>query len=307
MRLSLRLRLRLIALSVFILFVSSNLSAQLAIFQDEDDVITPTFRYDVIKQNKISSITIAFEYKPDGAGIINDGNVKYYRFDSLYRLAESYFTVRESRDSWDTVRSLYYYDKQGHLIIKRTDEGNFFDTWYYRWYDDGSMKRRAHVHEVPAASSSLTDFRIGSQTILSADSFAYTPYPKQLQRFGYNEEHKIYERTISFFDDKHRLTSRNFHYEVGWLYTQVDIKYDDKNRITDYTNTGNLNGDVFHTISITYDANGGIASEKRFDRTKQTDNVEFMYDKDSGLITNELDRDFVKLTINISRFTYEYR
>lgn len=292
---------------VWFLVLSPLVKAQLQVFQDDEDVISPSFDYDAIKKNKVSSITIGFEYKPDGQGIINDGNIKYFRFDTLYRLVESYFTLRQGRDSWDTVRSFYYYDNKGKLIIKRTNEGNFCDTWYYRWYDDGTMKRRAHVHEIPTESSSADNFRIASQVILSADSFAYTPYPKQIQRFGYNEEHKVYERTISYFDEKHRLTSRNFHYEVGWLYSQVDLKYDDKNRIVEYTNTGNLNGDIYHTVDITYDANGSVASEKLSDKTRQTDNIEFMYDKYTGLITNQLDRDFVKLTINISRFSYEYR
>lgn len=301
------MKLNKVILFLVSLVLSPLVHAQLLVFQDDEDVITPSFDYDAIKINKVASITIEYEYKPDGSPIINDGDVKYFRFDSVYHLVESYFTVREGRYSWDTVRSLYYYDNKSRLIIKRTYEGDFCDTWYYRWYDDGTMKRRAHVHEVPSPSSTLADFRIGSQTILSADSFAYTPYPKQMQRFGYNEEHKVYERTISYFDDKKRLSSRNFHYEVGWLYSQVDIKYDTQNRVIEYTNTGNLNGDVFHTIDITYDANGGIASEKLSDRNRQTDNIEYMYDKSTGLITNILDRDLIKLTINISRFDYEYR
>ncbi|HXP50296.1 MAG TPA: hypothetical protein VN922_10095 [Bacteroidia bacterium] len=289
------------------IFISSGVYAQLAVFQDEEDVITPTFRYDIIKLNKVKSITIQYEYKPDGAAIIDDGNIKYFRFDSLYRLVESYYTVRETRDSWDTIRSLYYYDDFGHLIIKRTNEGNFYDTWYYRWYGNGDMKKRAHVHEVPLNTDNSTGFRIGTQTILSADSFAYAPYPKQVQRYGYNEENKIYEKTISYFDDKHRLISRNFHYEVGWLYSQVDLKYDAQNRVVEYGFTGNLNGDVHHSVTITYDATGGIASEKLFNKDKQADNIEYMYDNNTGLITNQLDRDLTKLVINIARFSYEYR
>jgi hypothetical protein len=300
--------MRLMRFFVFILFcsVSFNLCAQMAIFQDEEDVITPSFRYDILKLNKVKTITIQYEYKPDGEAIKDDGIIKYYRFDSLSRLVESYFTVKETLDSWDTIRSRYFYDDFGHLIIKRTNEGNFYDTWYYRWYTDGKMKKRAHVHEVPLAMSNNFDFRIGTQTVLSADSFAYTVYPKQLQRFGFNEENKIYEKTISYLDDKQRMTSRNFKYAVGWLYSQVDLKYDSINRIKEYTYTGNLNGDVHHTVKIVYNPYGGIDTEKIFESEKQTDNIEYMYDSTTGLITNQLDRNFPKAIINIARFSYEY-
>jgi hypothetical protein len=300
--------MRLTRFFVFIplLFISFNLCAQLAIFQDEEDVITPSFRYDILKLNKVKTITIQYEYKPDGAPIKDDGIIKYYRFDSLNRLVESYFTVKETSETWDTIRSMYFYDQFSHLIIKRTNEGNFYDTWYYRWYGDGKMKKRAHVHEVPLAMSNNFDFRIGTQTVLSADSFAYTVYPKQLQRFGFNEENKIYEKTISYLDDKQRLSSRNFKYAVGWLYSQVDLKYDSINRIKEYTYTGNLNGDVHHTVKIVYNPYGGIDTEKIFESEKQTDNIEYMYDSTTGLITNQLDRNFPKAVINIARFSYEY-
>jgi len=301
------MKIRNIALYILFLFVSFCGKAQMAVFQDEEDLITPSFNYDVIKIRRVASITIQYEYKPDGQPILSDGIMKYFRFDSLGRVVESFFTVKESRDIWDTVRSFYYYDAESHLIIKRTNEGNFYDVWYYRWYSDGRMKKRAHAREVPLTSTSQGDYRIGSQTILSADSFAYTPYPKQLQRYGYNEEGKIYEKTISYYDDKHRMTSRNFHYAVGWLYSQVDLKYDDKDRVIEYTYTGNLNGEVHHTVDITYDTDGSILNQKYSEKDKQTDNVEYMYDKGNGLITNELDRDFSKSVINIVRYTYQFR
>ena len=289
------------------LLVWSYSHAQLQVFQDDEDLITPSFRYDIIKLENITSITIQYEYKPDGQPIIDDGIVKCFHFDSLGRLSDSYYTVKESKDSWDTIKTQYFYDSKNHLIVKRTNEGNFYDTWYYRWYDDGSMKKRAHVHEVPLATADNGIFRIGTQTVLSADSFAYVPYPKQTQRYGYNEENKIYEKTITYYDDKKHMVSRNFHYAVGWLYSQVDLKYDDKNRVIEYTYTGNLNGDVHKSVTTSYDAKGNVDVQKLFDNAKQTDNVEYMYDSKTGLITNQLDRDYNKLTINIARFSYTFK
>jgi len=288
-------------------FICLNSYAQLQAFQDDEDVITPSFRYDMIKIEHITSIYIQYEYKPDGQQIYDDGIVKYFHFDSIGRMDNSYLTIKESKENWDTIRTQYYYDSHNYLIIKRTNEGNFYDTWYYRWYDDGKMKKRAHVHEVPLTTTDNGTFRIGTQTVLSADSFAYVPYPKQIQRYGYNEENKIYEKTITYLDDKKRMTSRNFHYAVGWLYSQVDLQYDESNRVIDCAYSGNLNGETHKSVSTSYDSKGNISGQKLFDNGKQTDNIEYMYDNTTGLISNQLDRDYTKAVINIARFTYTFK
>jgi hypothetical protein len=297
------MRFKITFLLVFITAVNSF--AQLAIFQDDDDVISPSFRYDIIRQKKVASLTIHYQYKPDGSRIIDDGIIKYFKFDEEGRLVESYYTIKESYNSWDTIRSLYYYDKLGKLAIKRTLEGAFMDTWYYTWYEDGAMKKRAHVHEVPLSNTG--DFKVASQTVISSDSFAYSLYPKQLQRYGFNEEKTIYEKTVTQYDDDKRMISRYCHYSVGWIYSQVDLKYDVKGELSEYTITGNLSGETHRTVTIVYDTARNMVSQKLINDTKETDDIEYMYDNNTGLISNQLDRDYTKAVINIASFTYEFR
>ena len=300
--------MRLKTSSAFLLFVMCvlNSSAQLMPFQDDEDAINPSFQYNVIRDKKVSTITIRYQNKPDGARIKDDGIMKYFRFDDDGKLVESFYTVKEGYESWDTVRTLYYYYNNGKLSIKRTNEGTFMDTWYYTWYDDGAMKKRAHVHEVPLSTSG--DFKIASQSVISSDSFAYSPYPKQLQRFGFNEEKTIYERTVTQFDDNKRMVSRYCHYSVGWLYSQIDLSYDGVGRVTEYKLTGNLSGDTHRSVSIAYDTVAGVMiSQKLFNDSKETDDIEYMYDKSTGLISNQLDRDYIKSSISIAGFTYEFR
>src|SRR4029077_3099203 len=97
------------------------------------------------------------------------------------------------------------------------------------------------------------------------------------------------------------------HYSVGWIYSQVDLKYDASGRVIEYTLTGNLSGETHRSISIVYDSTGNMASQKLFNDKKETDDVEFMYDNHTGLISNQLDRDYTKSVINIASFSYEFR
>jgi hypothetical protein len=299
------MRFRKELLFFFCLVVSVNSLAQMAAFQDEAGIITPTFRYDVIRQKKIASIAIHVIEKPDGKPMHDDGLMQFYRFDSTGRLAESFYTIKESEDSWDTVRTHYYYDKKDRLLTKRTKNAGVYDTWYYVWYDDGNLKKEAHVQETPGPGD-MHDFRIGSQKIISADSFAYNEYPKQLQRFGYNEQNTLYEKVITQYDDKKRITGRYSHYQVGWLFSQVDLKYDSVYRIKEYTYSSNLSGEMHRTTKLDYDRYGNILTEKVYSADKQQHEIEYLYDNNTGLISDKIDRDYSNSAIEILKFSYTF-
>jgi len=298
-----RCRVAIVLLSFFMPPCLS--SAQMAAFQDESDIITPTFKYDLIRTKKIATITIHEEEKPDGKPIYDDGVMQFYRFDSVPRLAESFFTIKENNDNWDTVRSKYYYDKDGRLITKRTDEGNFFDTWYYVWDKDKMLRKEAHVHESSGPGDN-SDFKIGTQKMISCDSFAYNIYPKQVQRFGYNEQNKEYEKVITQYDDRKHLVSRYSHFQVGWLFSQVEVKYDSIYRVKEYTYANNLNGEIRKTVKLGYDKYGNILAEKVFSGDKQQQEIEYIYDNSTGLISYTIDRDYERSNIHICKYAYTF-
>ncbi|HTB32968.1 MAG TPA: hypothetical protein VK808_13145 [Bacteroidia bacterium] len=291
-------------LVIMSVFTISNAWCQLEPFQDDDAIVTPNFNRDIIKAKKISHITIASFTKPDGAAINDDGIIRQYFFDTTGNIMESVCTIKTGANSCDTVTCKYYYDNNGNINIKRTKMGDFYDTWYYKWNHDRLKQTEAHVRETSAITPDGT-FKVVSQKVISADSFAYTEYPKQLQQYTYNEDNKVFQKTILQYDDNKRFLSRNSRYAVGWLYSSVDLNYDSKGRIIDYTNTGNLNGDVHQSTSIKYDSLGKMQEQSIWERGKQRHHIEFMYDNETGLISNKLDRDNEKATISILRFNYE--
>jgi YD repeat-containing protein len=281
-----------------------NALCQLAPFQDDAAIVTPNFQNDVIRGKRISQITIHSLCKPDGAAINDDGIIQQYFFDTAGKISESLYTVKISYNNWDTIKCKYYYDANNNISIKRTQMGDFYDTWYYKWSKESLLKKEAHIHETGAMGDD-GGFKIATQRVISADSFAYASYPKQLQQYGYNEDNKVFQKTITQYDENKRILSRNYHYAVGWLYSQVDIGYDASGRIISYTNTGNLNGDINQCTTIKYDSFGKIIEQGILVDGKQRHHIEYMYDNQTGLISNKLDRDSDKALINIIRFSYE--
>ena len=282
--------------------VMGNAYSQLAPFQDESSMQTPGFQQNIIKAKRISQITIHDFSKPDGAAIDDEGIIHQYFFDTAGKVIESLYTIRVNNDNWDTVKCRYCYDSNSNLTIKRTQMGDFYDSWYYRWNKDNMLQREYHVHETSTVDADGS-FKIATQRVISTDSFAYIAYPKQLQQYVYNEDDKIFQKTITQYDDNKRFMSRSCHYAVGWLYSQVDIKYDSSGRIIGYVNTGNLNGDLNQSTSIKYDSLGKLEEEDIWEAGKQAHHIEYMYDNETGLISNKLDRN--KDLINIIRFSYE--
>lgn len=295
----------LIGVSFFILHSSLFIAtAQFAPFQDDQSLVSPNFRYDVIRMKKVASIFIEEENKPDGKSISSEGIVQYYSFDTASRLTQSFYTIVHGYKSWDTIRTNYCYDK-GNLITKRTGAGSFFDSWYYVWYADGKLRNEAHVHEAQAPPQGRS-FISNAQKVISCDSFAYNEYPKQLQQYAYNEENKLYKKVITQYDDYKRMTGRYLHFEAGGIYSQVDLKYDSVGRIKEVSYSGNLSGHIGIRTELSYDKWGNILTEKVYEGGKQSHQIEYLYDNTTGLISYRLDREYAKENIAIWKFTYTF-
>ncbi len=153
-------------------------NAQLNPFQDDDAIITPNFKEDIIKEKKISKINIHYFTKPDGGPINDEGISKCYYFDSTGKVIQYNCVMMAGDKVCDSMSCNYYYDYSGNIIIKRNRHGDFFDTWYYKWSSDHLLQTQTHVHETSILSAD-GNFKPATQKVISADSFAYISYPKQ--------------------------------------------------------------------------------------------------------------------------------
>ncbi len=298
-----RLR-RLVLLTVVFVMSCGDVFCQFVPFQDEDAIITPSFNTGVIRAERISKINMHFFSKPDGYPIKDEGFIRQYVFDTAGRLIESVSMGERNSISNAGVNCRYYYDASGNVVIKRSQVEDFYDTWYYTWNKEHLVQRETHVHE----TGELTEegvYKIISQQIISTDSFAYIAYPKQLQQYAYNEDKQYFRKTITQYDDNKRFLSRDCRYAMGSLYEQITIQYDSLGRIAGYTNTGNTNGETSHTAKIEYNGRGEIEKREIWKEGKEQHQIEYMHDNETGLISNELDRENDKALITIIRFSYE--
>lgn len=292
-------------LMFFAAFIAwGNVHCQLAVYEDEDAIVSPGFNEAVLRIKKVSEITMHHFSKPDGLPILDEGVEEQYYFDTAGKITQSMSAIEADDGGYDTLICNYEYDKSDNIIVKRTETGSFFDTWYFQWYNNNLIKTVIHVHEI-SDSAAVKGNKMTTQETISADSFAYISYPKQLQQYEYNEDNKYFRKTFTQYDDNKRMVSRNSQFLVGSLYSQVDITYDTSGRITGIKNEGNINGERNQNTTTQYDSIGKVYEQNITVNGKLKHKIEFMYDTETGLISNKLDRDNDKSRIYIIRYSYE--
>jgi hypothetical protein len=304
------------------LFFSGILNAQFTPVDYNEQFITPCPITSIIKEKHISSITIRFQVKPDGETIKDEGMFQQFYFDSSGNMTSSIQVTSKGNLNWDSVQTFYYYNTAGCLTIKRTNAGNYYDSWYYSWYDNPIspafqppipqggrdaghiLKRIAHVHESITTQNGLIN--IGSQTIISNDSIFFNMFQNQLQLKFFNEENKVYQEKIYDYNNAGQPFGIYSKFTVGAFFLQEDMKYNASGKITEYNYNSNMNGEEHRKTILTYDSLGNPESGQLFISGNQTGELKFIHDADPVLICTRLERDYDKKVIYIRLYSYEY-
>ena len=293
----------------------------------------PTFNSKLIKENKIKSINAVFSSKPDGKVIDDKGLSASFYFDTIGRLFSFYATNissftkeekyvpagyqygRKINDAYTSEQYFYKYDtaftfliynNQNRIIIKRTFAGDFCNTWYYEYYDNGKIKKQSNYKETNAGTS-RTDFRLGVQTVLSEESFEYEqPVESQVKKKCLNDEKRVYKEIIINYDNKKNIISESSQFLVGWIYIENAYQYDDKSQLIEKKYSSNANGNLQEKSAYEYDAKGNILVEKKYKNTILTNEINYLYDETNKLVKSQLNRAFTEKKIDIVKYSYTY-
>lgn len=321
-------------LPLLLFFLPLVSSAQLFLPIDDDPFGVPVrFNVDSVLHHKIKSITANIQYKPDEHIIADKGLKEYYQFDSLGRLqyywrnkVRNYTTDviehpsvyrkgKRIRSEWsefrnyyvyDTIFVNYYYDYKNQLSCRRESDGDFYHTWYYIYNTDGTIARQTHCRETNVAQSHI-NFRLGVQSIISQEDFAYENYsPTQIKKLCLNDEGKPYKETMMLFDKKHHIIDSRESYTAGGIRIVTTWKYDSLGRTSQMTYTSNAGDAIADITTFNYDSLGRIESMKRFHNSILMDEFSYLYEKESPIAYAYINRRHVELGIDIVKFDIVY-
>ena len=315
-----------------LLILPFSLNAQLIDTHLSEPITTdPHFNSEIIRLGKIKSITFSISEKPDLQVIDDKGLVQCFEFDSLGLMRRSYTTSIISQEkietlvkaryyrgrrispaytdvSWkyiyDTAFTWYVYDKQKHLVLKRSNYGAIFNTYYYEYDSLGRVMKEINCRETNK-NLDKHHFELGVQTVLSTESFQYVQQaPTQLKKLCLNDDGKIYKQGIINRDSN--TVTEDFSFVVGYVRYSNIYTYDKSGKLISKTCVSNENGDTKTKVTYTYDENGNVSFEKRQKNDTVTDDLSYLYDESGKLLRSRLDRDYIHLNIEIVKVMYEY-
>lgn len=287
-----------------------------------------SFNTEFIKLQKIKAITFDIIDKKDFEAPVDKNLMHYYEFDTSGLLKRFYFTnivktiekehhappvyrkhrlisqghvYYKNEYVYDTISTVFMY-KNGNLILKRYNDGTYYESRYYNYDAKNRLTKERRVKETNTSSDPKT-FVLGSQTIISEDSFQYIDISaSQYKQICLNSENRPYKEIIVNTDAKGNVTSKNETYTVAWIIQNTEFKYDNE-LLTSAVFKGNANGDVILRTTYEYDSLNCIYTEKQFKNDILLKEISYVTEKNKQL-NSFIMRDPINRTMRIVKLFY---
>lgn len=287
------------------------------------------FNTSFIKQQKIRSITFDIIDKKDFEAPVDKNLVYFYEFDSTGLLKRFYYTniiktIEKEYHSqpvyrkrrlvssgsvyykneylYDTISTVFFY-KNNNLILKRYNDGTYYESRYYSYDDKGRLTKERRVKETNL-SSDKSNFMLGNQTVISEDSFQYLDInPHQYKQICLNSENRPYKEIIFNSDSAGNVISKNESYTVAWIIQNTTYTYD-KGHLTSVTFKGNANGDVVLKTTYERDTLDCIYTEKQYKNDVELKEISYVTERTNKRLNSFIIRDPNKKNMRIVKLLY---
>lgn len=330
----LKLKHKRIACSLLLYLISCNISlySQTLIPKAESAFENQLpFNNEYIKEQKIKSITFDILDKKDMQVAEDKGLLTYYEFNEHGKLTRFYYTTiskviqkeyytapRRTRRGtvgghsytrneyiYDTISTTYFYNDARDVKLKRYNDGAYYESYYYDYTIDGKIEKEKRFKE-SNVSPNKYDFKLGTQSLISEESFVYKPTGKnQYKKICQNDEGRPYKEIIYNVNDKQQIVGINEQYIATWITQQNTFEYNTKGQLTKAVYKSNSNGDVEETRTYEYDANDCLLTEKHYKKGSLLKEISYVTTSDKKL-NSYLIRDPANKTIRIVKLIYQY-
>ncbi len=310
----------------------SSLEAQLILPSENNGFDQyPNFNFEYIRQHRIKSITFDILDKKDLEVAVDRGLINIYEFDSLGRLTRFYYTligktiVKEYHQapvvkhhrviskggvyykndySYDTISTRFFYDAANRLKLKRYNDGNYYEAYYYEYDSLGRV-----IHELRARESNAsTDknlFQLGKQNIISDERFEYQSTGKmQYKKKCLNDEGRVYKEIIVNMNERGQVLRLNESFTVTWINQETLFTYNENNQLTEKNYQSNSSGMLYIKDTFEYDAKGNILTEKQYKNDVLQNELSYLFDESDNKVKSFLNRDYINKSIRITKLLY---
>lgn len=321
------------SLSILLTLVAFFIKGQSLLIPTHVSAFAPILEFNTpfVKEHKIKSIVFDIIDKRDFMVAEDKNLINYYEFNSDGKLTRFYYTnivktiekeihvppvyrkkrivakgysYTKNEYVYDTISTVYRYDKD-NLIMKRFNDGTYYETRYYSYDSKGRLTKEKRFKETNN-SQTANNFVLGNQTLISADSFQYVDItPLQYKQVCLNSENRPYKEIIINKDSTGKIISSNEHYTVAWIMQSSEFKYEN-GILTSAEFKGNANGDVVMKTTYLCDSTNCIYTEKQFKNDVMLKEISYIIERENKLLNSFIARDPINKTMRIVKLHYNY-
>lgn len=314
-----------------VLFLSFAVSQGQTLKPTPSSAFEPLLEFNTpfIKQQRIKSITFDIIDKKDFEAPVDRNLMHYYEFDSTGLLKRFYYTniiktIEKEYHSqpvyrkrrlisngsvyfkneyvYDTISTVYFY-KNTDLILKRYNDGSYYESRYYSYDSKHRVTKERRLKETNLSSDKV-NFILGTQVVISEDSFQYLDiHPRQYKQICLNSENRPYKEIIVNLDSAGNVVSKNESYTVTWIIQNTTYTYD-KGHLTSATFKGNANGDVVLKNTYERDNMNCIYTEKQYKNDVELKEISYVTEKTNQRLNSFIIRDPIKKNMRIVKLLY---
>ncbi len=290
------------------------------------------FNKKYISEHKIKSIIFDIIDKKDLQVAEDKGLLNYYEFNKMGQLTRFYYTViskiiqkefyqpptyskrhkinnaytyTKNDYIFDTVSSVYFYNEKNNLILKRNNDGIFYESYYYDYDSQLKVNKERRCKETNV-SPLKNEFKLGSQLIISQESFSYAATGKnQVKKICFNDENRPYKEMIFNYNDANQILSIDERYVVAWITQKYTFEYNGTHQLIKAIYTSNSNGLQTTVKTFEYDSNNCLLTEKHYKNDVLLKEISYITNVDKK-ITSYIIRDPKEKNIRIIKLYYNY-
>ena len=323
-----------IHIALFALFFSFNAKSQLILpsLSNSFDPY-PNFNAELIKKYHIKTITFDILDKKDYQPGKDQGLIQDFDFDSAGRLTRFYYTSiakqivkevyvapvrrkrrivragytkQESVYVYDTISTRFYYDKSGRMILRRYNEGTYYESTYLKYDEQNRL-----IHELRCKETNVHPdknlFTLGVQTVISEEKFEYQQTGQnQYKKKCLNDEGRVFREVIVNVNDKSKPFEQTENFTVTWISQKSRFWYTPFGQLAQKTFETNTDGTQAIRDTFEYDNKGNIIWEKQFKNGVLLNERSYLFDPENQLVTSFVIRDHIGKSMRITKLQYVF-
>lgn len=297
------MRFLFISFLIFSSFVGNAqlLDASQPLFTDE-----PFFNIQMVKEQKIKSISAEMFYKRDYEKMNSRGTFIQYNFDERGRLINQVSTFKKYGGLTDTAIIYYEYDNKDRLITKRKGDSFGFYSLNYEYDDSSNVTKETYCRDINASPWQI-DFRLEKQFPIAVETFENNYLtPSQAKVKFLNNLGIAYKEMMVYKDKKGRVTEKFGRLIMTSKADKISFEYDAFDHVVKRTEFSDVGGEKKIEFVYKYNEGGLITEVEKLKNNVQVEYSEFLFEPGSPLFTAKLTRDLETKLIDVVKYQYGY-